>query len=72
MIDYTAYEVLKEILESWDISDLQYFDFYKDNYIVKYGRKDYIYEIKMSNSEFYNLITIIKIMGLETWIEIYD
>ena len=30
MSKYTAYEVLKDILSCWDISDLYYLDFYKD------------------------------------------
>jgi len=71
-VEYTAYEVLKDILQGWEISDLYYFDFYKTDYTVRYGRKGYDYERQMSDSEFYNLITIIKIMGLETWIEIWD
>ena len=29
MEEFTAYEVLKDILNNWDISDLYYFDFYK-------------------------------------------
>ena len=72
MEEYTAYEVLKDILNNWDISDLYYFDFYKSESIVKYGRKGYDYERKMTKEEFNKLIEVIKLLGKDMWIEIYE
>lgn len=72
MEEYTAYEVLKDILNNWDISNLYYFDFYKSDLIVKYGRKGYDYERKMSKEEFNKLIEVIKLLGKDMWIEIYE
>ncbi|WP_312286870.1 hypothetical protein [Terrisporobacter sp.] len=72
MEEWTAYEVLKDILQGWEISDLYYFDFYKSDYTIRYGRKGYNYERQMNETEFNNLINIIKLMGKDMWIEIYD
>lgn len=72
MEEFTAYEVLKDILNNWNISDLYYFDFYKSESIVKYGRKGYDYERKMTKEEFNKLIEVIKLLGYDEWIEIYE
>lgn len=72
MEKYTAYEVLKDILRNWEISELYYFDFYKSNHIVRYGRKGYDYERHMNETEFNNLINIIEIMDKQMWCEIYN
>ena len=64
MEEYTAYEVLKDILSNWDISSLYYFDFYKSNYTIRYGRKGYNYERKMNEEEFNKLLDVIKILEL--------
>lgn len=72
MEEYTAYEVLKDILNNWDISNLYYFDFYKSDLIVKYGRKGYDYERKMTKEEFNKLMEVIKLLGKDMWIEIYE
>lgn len=72
MEEYTAYEVIKDILSNWDISDLYYFHFHKSDLIVKYGRKGYDYERKMTKEEFNKLIEVIKLLGKDMWIEIYE
>lgn len=72
MEEYTAYEVLKDILSNWDISNLYYFDFYKSNCTVRYGRKGYDYERKMNEKEFNKLLDVIKILEQDMWIEIYN
>lgn len=72
MDKYTAYEVLKDILNHWDISDLYYFDFYKENCTVRYGRKEYNYEREMDKNEFDKLLNILKILECDTFIEIFD
>ena len=72
MEEFTAYEVLKDILNNWDISNLYYFDFYKSESIVKYGRKGHDYERKMTKEEFNKLIEVIKLLGKDMWIEIYE
>ncbi len=72
MDKYTAYEILKDILSCWDILDLHYFDFYKENYTVRYGRKGYNYEREMDKNEFDKLLNILKILECDTFIEIFD
>ena len=72
MEEYTSYEVLKDILSNWDISELYYFDFYKFDYTVRYGRKGYDYERKMNEEEFNKLLDVIKILEQDMWIEIYE
>ena len=72
MDKYTAYEVLKDILSCWDILDLHYFDFYKENYIVRYGRKGYNYEREMDKNEFDKLLNVLKILECDTFIEVFD
>ena len=72
MEEYTSYEVLKDILSNWDISELYYFDFYKVGYTVRYGRKGYDYERKMNEEEFNKLLDVIKILEQDMWIEIYE
>ena len=69
---YTAYEVLIDILQKWDICDLYYFDFYKLDYTVKYGRKGEDYKRHMTYKEFNKLINVIYILGKEEYIEIYE
>lgn len=71
MSKYTAYEVLKDILSRWDISDLYFFDFYKTDYTVRYGRKGNDFEREMDKDEFDKLLNILKILGCDTFIEIY-
>ena len=71
MSKYTAYEVLKDILSCWDISDLYYFDLYKADYTVRYGRKGYDCEREMDKVEFDKLLNILKILGYDTFIEIF-
>ena len=68
----TAYEVLKDILEKWEIYELYYFDFHKDSCIVKYGRKGYNYERQMTEEEFYKLIRVVEDLGFRNWIGIFD
>lgn len=71
MSKYTAYEVLKDILSCWDISDLYYFDFYKIDCTVRYGRKGNDYERKMDKNEFDKLLDVLKILGYDAFIEIF-
>ena len=72
MEEYTAYEVMKDILSQWEIIDLYYFDFYIERNIVRYGRKGYNYERKMNETEFNNLLATIILLGYKESIEIYD
>ena len=72
MEEYTAYEVMKDILSQWEIIDLYYFDFYKERNIVRYGRKGYNYERKMNETEFNNLLATIILLGYKESIKIYD
>lgn len=69
---YTAYEVLADVLQKWDLMDLYYFDFYKSDNTVKYGRKGENYERHMEFKEFSKLINVITILGKSDCIDIYD
>lgn len=60
---YNAEEVLTDILQGWRIIDLYYFDFYKNDLEVRYGRKGYDYKRKMSKEEFDKLLKIIEMFG---------
>lgn len=71
MEKYLAEEVLTDILRKWDIKDLYYFDFYKSDLKVKYGRKGYDYTKYMDKEEFDTLLNIVKMLGYEFFIKVY-
>lgn len=69
---YSAGEIATEILRSWDFSDLYYFDLYKNELEVKYGRKGYNYERKFANKEeAEKFIKIVELMNSSWTLEIY-
>lgn len=71
MEKYDAEEVLTDILRSWDIINLYYFEFYKDNLMVRYGRKDINIEKYMDEVEFNKLLKIVNMLGYEFFIDVY-
>lgn len=70
---YSAGEIVTEILRSWDFSDLYYFDLYKNDLEVRYGRKGYNYERKFENKEeIKKFIQIVELMDSLWTLEIYE